>query len=86
MNISDIEEEQKKPAKPPGAAIIRSGLLKEDIIVVCDKKLIPDLKREYPGLVIYTPNEINRLCELSPDREELKLLHKAKKEFNGKIY
>lgn len=83
MEIDNLDGDYKKP---PGAAIIRSRILKEDVIVVVDRKLISALRKEYPDLVIYTPSEIDHMEQFKGNHKAIKDIHTAKKMFNGKIY
>lgn len=77
--ISKEEEKEKRPL----FVKIKSDILKETIVLVFKREGVKQARDENPGLVLYTPKEIQQLKGLSPD--QIRLLHFGKKEFNGAI-
>ncbi|MCK5012210.1 MAG: hypothetical protein KAS66_00160 [Candidatus Omnitrophica bacterium] len=87
-----------EPTKPPVketalynekdayAAIIRSKILDEDIIVLKDKKMLKKLQEEHPGVVIYSPAEINEMERFKGDHDAIRKIHNAKKMFEGRLH
>lgn len=82
-----VTEAVKDPEEPrvPYAAIMRSAVLGEDIIIVNDRDKVDSLEREYPDLVMYSPHEIDQLYKFKDEPDDVRLIHFAKKEFCGRI-
>ena len=68
------------------AAIIRSKILDEDIIVLKDKNMLKKLQKEHPGVVIYSPAEIDDMERFKGDHDAIRKIHAAKKLFEGRLY
>lgn len=67
-----------------GWCIVKSTVLDELIVWAADKHVA--IPARWKGAVKYTLEELRELTkEPLPNKEELKQIHKAKKEFNGKI-
>ena len=61
-------------------------LLDGEVIILCKiKSALKYLRKEYPGIVIYFPPEIEELYRLKEDEDAIKKIHLIKKKFGGWI-
>jgi len=66
--------------------VIESRLLDgEQILLVTKKKYLKQARKEHPDKVIYFPPEIHELYKHKDQKEFIKKVHLAKKEFKGWI-
>jgi len=66
--------------------VIESRLLdNEQILLVTKKQYLKEARAEHPDKAIYFPPEIRELYKNKDNKEFIKLVHKAKKEFKGWI-
>lgn len=69
--------------------LLESHLLdKEHILLLYNKKYLPEARKRHPGIVVYFPPEVEELCKsqrLRPCKESLKIIHRYKKEFGSWI-
>lgn len=95
MKIQNLMERAK--AKTPQASMQKSGedvmwyviesrlLDGEKILLVTEKKYLKEARKEHPDKVIYFPPEIRELYKFKDQKEYIKQIHLAKKEFKGWI-
>ena len=66
--------------------LVESKLLDGEVIILCKiKSALKYLRKEYPGIVIYFPPEIEELYRLKEDEDAIKKIHLIKKKFGGWI-
>ena len=73
---------------PPGPDtypwyVVRSKLLGEDILLVCEKDRVREAELHHPGLTTYVLPEMEILGEFAEDPERIRTLHRIKKEMKG---
>lgn len=86
MLLRHLEDPKDDLPKVIEFAVLESRLLNgERILLAFEKKFLQKLKRDFPGVVIYFPPEIDELYKHKNDKEFVKLVHFAKKEFEGWI-
>ena len=87
MDIKDILQPEKKDEPEENGHLFRtifSEILNESIVIVIKREGVKPAREQNPGLVLYSPKEVQELKGLDPD--QIRLLHFAKKEFNGSIH
>lgn len=57
----------------------------EEIILLCEKSLLDEVKQQYPDKAIYFPQEIDTLYNLKEDASSVNIIHTVKKMFEGWI-
>ncbi len=62
---------------------IHSEVLGRKIWFCSNEKMASQIKKDDPGAVTYTVEEMRELIRLKPTSEELKQIHEAKSVFNG---
>jgi hypothetical protein len=62
---------------------INSKLLGETVFILNDKKYYREFREEHPKTVVYFQREIDSLNEVKDDEKYIKLIHFAKKNFEG---
>ena len=86
MLLKHLEDPKDELPKVIECAVLESRVLNgEKILLVFEKKFLQKLQRQFPGVVIYFPPEINELYKHKDDKDFVKLVHFAKKEFEGWI-
>ena len=85
-NVANKEEPPPSPGREAYAAIIKSKILDETIIILKDRNKLNEIKEEFPDTVIYLPSEIRNLARFKGDADALRQIHAAKKKFEGWIY
>lgn len=96
MELNDLDLNDQVPEESPAAeqvveqkpyaAIIRSKVLGEDIMILKDRTMLNKCREDHPGMVIYLPDEIKILDQFKDDESVIRIFHIAKKEFGGWIY
>lgn len=83
--VSPIQPEidGEPPAVGVPWVVIRSRLLGEDILLVCEKGRIAEAEKAHPGLTTYVPREMDVLGEFVGQPEIIRRLHAIKKEMRG---
>jgi hypothetical protein len=82
-----LPDKTRWPAFPPGAPwlVIRSRLLREDILLVCEKNRVREAELEHPGLTTYVLPEMRILRDFEQKPDTIRRLHRIKKEMHGWI-
>lgn len=81
VSEKDIQKEEKKPLM---YAVIYFPVLGEDVQIVMKREYLEAARADYPGLIIYTPKELEVLLE-RVEKEHFRVVHQMKKRFRGWI-
>jgi len=71
------------PALGAPWVVIRSKLLGEDILLVCERGRVAEAERAHPGLTTYVPSEMDVLGDFVEKPDVIRRLHAIKREMNG---
>jgi len=83
--ISPVQPDVDWEPPAPGApwVVIRSRLLGEDILLVCERGRVAEAERAHPGLTTYVPSEMDVLGDFAEKPDVIRRLHAIKREMNG---
>ena len=77
---------EEEPVQDKDYYLFESQLLDGEVIILCKvKSALKYLRDNYPGIVIYSPLEIEELYKLKDDEDAIKKIHLVKKKFGGWI-
>ncbi len=87
LNCNEVTEESKLlESKELEAVLYKSKVFDgEEVLVIRNENDLDKYRAEYPSTVIYTPSEINELYRFKDDKDAIRRIHFAKKEFEGRI-
>jgi len=89
MKMRNLAIKDPTPSPPPTTSdkwtVLDSTVVGEPIILLWNKKWLPEARKANPALAIYFPQEVKNLERFKGSDDDIRAIHRAKKEWKAWI-